>query len=228
MADGINYSSKLIQSLELSLRSAFNQPHLELTQKPHKPGGGFYVFLEKGDRIAQTDDGGELTVLPILTSSGEVTTFYFAFVATFRFFVRDYDLQHASLIVFHDICAGELVPLFRAEWDYLAAADTTSKHAQPHWHFVQRPERIEGIVRALIDPSPDFTAGEKSELFGGHVDYGKFHFAMTSLGRFQKQVFQSDDFPKWFRSLTNYIAEQIDYLLSKTSPATTQDFVPGA
>ena len=225
MAGGISYSEGLIQSLERSLRSAFNQPYLRLTRKPHRPGGGFYVFVEKGEKDAQTDDGREQTVTAILSAEGQPTSFYFAFVTTFDIFTRGYILQHASLIVFHDVYAGELTPLFRAEWDYVAASDTTSKHAQPHWHFVQRPERIERIVRTIISPPLNFKVEEQGEIFGGLADCGRIHFAMTSLGPLQKQVFQSDNFRKWFESLTNYISEQIEYLISKAPAAAVRDFV---
>lgn len=226
MTGGISYSEGLIQSLERSLRSAFNRPYLRLTRKPHKPGGGFYVFVEKGERDARTDDGREQTVTAILSADRQPTSFYFAFVTTFDIYTRGYVLMHASLIVFHDVYAGELTPLFRAEWDYVAASDGTSKHAQPHWHFVQRPERIERIVRTIVSPQREFKSVEEGEIFAGLLDCGRIHFAMTSLGPMQKQMFQSDDFQKWFDSLTRYVSEQIEYLISKGPAAAPKDFVP--
>lgn len=228
MAEGIKYSGSLVQALERSLRSAFNQPAVILTRRPNKAGAVFPISLENGGKSAQTDEGSVRKLAGILTQDGEPTTFYFGFAAAFEILAREHILQDASLVVFHDIYAGQLAPLFRAEWDHKGAWDAASKHAQPHWHFVQRPEQIEGIVRALISPPPDFTAEPESELFASLVDYRKFHFAMTSFPE-QKQVFQSDDFQKWFESLTKYIAQQIAYIVLKAPPGALQarDFVPG-
>jgi len=103
------------------------------------------------------------------------------------------------------------------------AADQQSKHAQPHWHFVQSPQRIGDIARTLMRPSgetSEFSPEQTTELFSGLVDCGKFHFAMTSMWEksetppYKKRLFDSGDFPEWFKSLTNYIAGQIAYLVS--------------
>jgi len=231
VAAGVQYSQSLIKSLEDSLKSAFNQPYLRLKRRPSNPGAKFFISLESGSKIAQTDDGSEQVVVEILTAERHRSTVWFGFAAAFELAdIGKYNLQHASLTVFYDI-AGELTPLFRAEWDQLDASNTTSKHAQPHWHFVQSPERIEGIVRTFAKPSAgtlaEFAPEQKSELFAGLVDCGMFHFAMTSLWEkseippYKKRLFDSDDFPKWFKSLTNYIADQIAYLVSHMPPTAT-------
>ena len=219
-----------MQSLERSLRSAFNQPYLRLTRKPGKPGGGFRISLEGGDKVARADDGGEQPVMGILIDE-EASTFYFGFVAAFEVRTNGYTLQHASISVFHDVYAGDLAPLFRAEWDQKAAADRTSKHAQPHWHFVQSPERIGSIVRTLMNPSKEFSPEPEGDIFPGLADCGKFHFAMTSLlagneASGHKQLFDSSDFPKWFTNLTNYIAAQIAYIAAKAPALALREFVP--
>ena len=183
------------------------------------------MYWKRVTGTPQTDEGGEQGVAGIFTSGGMQTPLYFAFIGRFRLFVTDYTLQHASLIVFHDIYAGEIVPLFRAEWDYLAASEQ-SKHAQPHWHFVQRPERIERIVRTVVNAPRDFKGEEEGEIFGGLLDCGRIHFAMRSLRPMQKQMFQSDDFQKWFDGLAKYVSEQIEYLVSKAPAAAPKDFVP--
>lgn len=232
MAEGVRYREALVQKLERSLRLSFNQPYLKLTRKPGRSGGGFRISLEAGDRTALTDDGTEQTVLAIHSSPGEPSPFYFSFVVVFEIETRgDYILQHSSLSVFQDIYAGELAPLFRAEWDRKAAADSTSKHAQPHWHFVQSPERIEGIVRTVIGPPTEFSPGPGTDLFSKIADCGKFHFAMTAqwdktTAASHKQVFESNEFPKWFDSLTRYVAEQIAYLVAKAPPAVPAEFAP--
>lgn len=238
MAGEVNYSAQLIRSLERSLISAFNQPYVKLTTKPKNPGGSFHVRLENAPRIALADDGSEQKVIDILTTDKRNSTFSFGFVGAFEFSAaREYSLQHASLAVFQEI-VGEPIPLFRAEWDKLAASDEVSTHAQPHWHFVQSPQRIGNLARILTSPSgqtTEFSPEQPAELFPGLVDCGRFHFAMTSMWEksetpaYRKRLFDSTDFPNWFKSLTNYIAGQIAYLVkhvsSETAPEATA-FVP--
>jgi hypothetical protein len=231
VARGIPYSQGLIISLETSLRSAFNQPDLRLLRKPGKPGTAFSITLETGDKLAQSDDGRELAVMGVVTSEETAAAFYFGFVATFEIQASTYTLQHASISVFHDILAGDLAPLFRAEWDQKAASDVTSEHAQPHWHFVQSPARISGFVRTLITPPTEFSPEGETDIFSGIADCGKIHFAMTSLLQSStpathKELFQAVDFPKWFANLSKYIAAQIAYIVAKAPSAPPAEFVP--
>lgn len=234
----VHYSQSLIQKLEESLRSAFNQPLLRLT-RPARSGSEIRVTLADGQKIVPMEEASVQLVVEILTGDQRRSSFWFGFVAVFGLAeIKKYTLQHSSLMVFHDI-GGELVPLFRAEWDQLDASNEESKHAQPHWHFVQNPERIEGLIRSLSRPSPavtnEFSPEQDSKLFSGLADCGQFHFAMTSLWEksetppYKKRLFDSDDFPKWFKNLTNYVAGQIDYLVSHMPAAaaqTTRVFVP--
>lgn len=231
MTKSVLYSQSLVQSLENSLKLAFNQRYLRLT-RPSNPGASFYVQLQDGTATAQLEDASEQTVLEIYTSDNQSSAFYFGFVAAFVITAtRRYSLQDASISVFH-IVLEDLMPLFRAEWHQLAASDETSRHAQPHWHFVQRPERIERIVRnsGRSSETAEFDPDQTSELFSKLADSSKFHFAMTSQWEKNanppyKRIFDSEDFPKWFAGLTHYIAGQIDYLVSRT-PARVTDFEP--
>lgn len=229
MAEGIPYSQGLVQSLEKSLRSAFNAS-LTLTRKPTKAGNKFLVSLRDGDKTAPDEESGYWLRRILIASDQPSSSFYFGFAATFEMLVHDYTLRHSSLTVFHDIL--ELTPLFRAEWDPRAARDMQSEHAQPHWHFAQRPEHIESIVRTMISEPTDFSPRETSQLFAGIADCGKFHFAMSQhwdqdKKTVYKQVFESDEFPKWFESLTKYIAAQIAYLIRK-APTPPRNFTPEA
>ena len=132
------------------------------------------------------DGGPEQEVAEIIVNQRH-SNFWFSFDAAFVVALVDkvnkYELQDVGVGVFHNI-AGELVPLFRADWHKLDAIGN-SGHAQPHWHFVQRPARIEGIVRILDssigETTREFTPESQTELFGGLIDCGMIHFAMTSL-----------------------------------------------
>lgn len=184
------------------MRLAFNQPFLRLSRRPQKESPAFSVQVINEEKYAQADDGRLQRVLEILAADERSTPFYFGFVADFAWgaITHNHVLQHASLIVFHDVYAGELTSFFRAEWDEQAATDTSSEHAQPHWHFVQSPTRIESIVRTVLGPGDEFIPEYKSELFVG-PDCGKFHFAMApmwekSRSPSYKQDFDADDFPK--------------------------------
>jgi hypothetical protein len=238
--EDVNYSARLIRSLEHSLLSSFNQPYVKLTTKPRNPGGWFHVELENAPKTAQADDGSEQKVIDILTTDKRNSTFSFGFVAAFEIAAaHEYALRHSSLSVFQDI-VGEPIPLFRAEWDRTAASDQASKHAQPHWHFVQSPQRIGSMAQILTRPSgqtSEFSPEQPAELFPGTVDCGRFHFAMTSMWEkseippYRKRMFDSADFPNWFNSLTNYIAGQIAYLVKHASLETAPEaiaFVPTA
>jgi len=238
----VQSSEKLIQRLEKSLALVFRQPFLRLTRPPGKHWPEFHIRLGedlRGSRLtmAHEDDGSETTVMEIMLPNNRRSGFWFSFVAAFR---EDQSgkhlLQHASLPVFHDV-GGELAPLFRADWDQLAVSCKDSTHAQPHWHFVQRPARIERIVRSLMESSVEtageFSADEGSEFFSRLADCGLIHFAMTSLWEknddppYKKKQFDSTDFPKWFENLLKYIAEQVAYLDSHMPPPGTVDvFAP--
>lgn len=232
MAEGVPYNERLLQSLEKSLRSSFNQPFLGLTRRPSKAGATFSVSLNAGERIIETEEGEQEPLMPIRLSDGQESTFYFTFLARFEIGANRHTLQHATLLVFHDLYAGEITPLFRAEWDQAAASDPTSEHAQPHWHFVQRPEHIEAIVRTLTARPAEFVPEGQSHIFSGLVDCGRIHFSMAPLWAkgqqfSHKQLFEGTDFSEWFANLTKYIAGQISYVVSKAPTATgARDFLP--
>jgi len=220
MEQVVHYSAGLIQRLEKILRATLN-PHAVLTKNPHKVGP-FHISLANEEKHAQTDNGSDYRVLEIL-SDGKPTVFYFAFFAAFGLADSEKNvLLSSSLAVFHDIYAGELAPLFRAEWDYEAAVSPDSKHAQPHWHFVQSPARLEKIMRSASSEPHDF-AVEPASLFTGLADCGKVHFAMTSLSK--KAVF-AGDFADWFEALATLIADQINYILRKAPATVMGEFTP--
>jgi len=219
----VEYSNTLIRRLEESLRSAFGQPSM-LLGVPRDRGVGFHARLNGGSRTAHMDDGPNQDVAEIVVNQRH-SGFWFTFDAAFTIGLHDqYTLEHAAIGVFHEI-GTELVPFFRADWDKLDA-EQESEHAQPHWHFVQRPSRIEGIVRGLRAASSQLPTEFEPEpigLFDQLVDCGKVHFAMTSLWEkseeppYKKRLFDSDDFPKWFDSLTRYIAGEIAFIVGHMS-----------
>lgn len=175
MTEEIHYNDSLIRSLEDGLRSAFKQPNLRLNRKSSRHAGPLFISIVDADRTAAGDEGSEEATSEILLTNDERSGFYFGCRARFDLATSKYLLQHASLMVFQNIM-DELVPLFRADWDKQAASDAGSKHAQPHWHFVQRPESIERIVRTVISPTEDFSPERSSVCFGGLADCGSvFH-----------------------------------------------------
>jgi hypothetical protein len=233
----VKYTPALVKRLQQILRSAFSQPSLILAT-PTKRGTGFHVVLAGNSKTAHMDDGPEQEVAEIVVN-GRHSNFWFGLDAAFSMVavVDQFELLHVAIGVFHNI-AGDLVPFFRADWDKNDATGH-SKHAQPHWHFVQRPARIECIVRDLwastIETPREFTPESQSQLFAGLVDCGMFHFAMTSLWEktedppYIKRIFESEDFPEWFDNLTKYIASEIGLIIKHTpigdAPAVVE-FVP--
>jgi hypothetical protein len=167
----------------------------------------------------------------INVQGSQPSDFYFGYVAVFEVETGAPALRHASISVFHDVCAGELLPLFRAEWDRQAACDVGSQHAQPHWHFVLSPKRIEGIVRSLTSRSGEFSPDPPTEIFGGLADCGRVHFAMTSMlndadAPGHKQVFGAEQFEVWFSNVTRYIAGQVAYIVEKLPSGRIREFIP--
>lgn len=229
-------SESLIQQMEGSLKSAFKQPHVRLTRPSNRRSTEFRVQLNEDTNTRRAYDNRAVgcVVLEIVTRDDVHSGFWFGFAAEFAQQRSErLSLRNASLPVFYDI-GGELVPQFRADWDQEDAQRRLTTHAQPHWHFVLSPERIERIVQTLSEVpgvTRDFAPERKSELFTGLADCGKFHFAMSSLWDEKgvlplKTLFRSDDFPKWFDALTTYIAGQITYLVSR-APSPKREFEPG-
>ena len=229
----IAYRPQLVTVLEGHLREAFNR-QLTLT----KPGGDRRRTGETRISVANpdreiVDDGGRVhRTKAIRGRENRESGFHVGFSGVFDYHIETVCLQHVSLSVFYEIVDGEPVPFFRAEWDALAATDDASAHAQPHWHFVQSPSRIESIVKRLASGTMEFRAADDEDLFRGTLDLGRCHFAMASLrpgsGRRYKEVFSSDDFAAWFRELVTYIAGQIDYVRSRSKPETVAEFAPSS
>src|SRR5947208_14403219 len=126
----VKYTPALIRHLRGTLRTAFSQPSLILATPTHR-GAGFHVTLAGSSRTAHMDDGPEQEVAEIVVNQRH-SDFWFSFDAAFETgaLVEQYELEHVGIGVFHNI-AGELVPLFRADWDKKDAIGK-SKHAQPH------------------------------------------------------------------------------------------------
>ena len=225
----IAYKQKLVRVLEKDLQTAFN-PHLTLIKPTlgRKRTVELRVFIENWDREVEDDGGNVHYTKAILGADSLESDFYVSFLCIFRHHVEGVCLQHVSLSIFYDLIAEELVPVFRAEWDALAASDAGSRHAQPHWHFVQSPSRIERIVKNFSTARMEFSAPEDCGLFQEVIDLGRFHFAMASLwpkrGHSHKEVFSADDFTAWFASLVEYVANQIDYIRSKSTRAAGVNF----
>lgn len=221
-AKRVQYSPALVRSMEHSIRTAFNQPSIGLTKKPNM-SGPFHIQLEYGDRVAITNDGTPQDVIEILVRDSQRTLrrtgFYAGFVGRFNHMEgREYRLDHASLSVFYNV-AGDLLPLFRAEWDELAAQGQ-SRDAQPHWHFVQSPKRIEDIVRTLTAAPGEPGEFNPTGCFPDLADCGKMHFAMASLSDDNfRYLFDSGEFQQWFSGLTRYVGSQVGYLV-ETLPAS--------
>lgn len=248
MSEFVYYNDALIRKLEGAFTSSFGVRSIQLTRPPRKDfRDAIRVTLQASEQNQRTilGDGVDPAhcVMEIITKNNTKSGFWFGFSAIFeptgsKKPSQLHSLEHISVLVFQDIL-GDLVPCFRAEWMQSAVLDTESKHAQPHWHFTQSPMRIEGIIRAFstadAGAAREFSPQEEAGIFSGLADFGMFHFAMTPLWEVgggnasRKRQFDSDQFPEWFKSLTEYIAEQITYLVKHmptSEVTTTRDFVP--
>jgi hypothetical protein len=223
----IYYDEKLIQSFERSLLEAYSPSFVRLNRRPSKASGRFNVEIASGTReFPPADAEGSQKLIEI---GGDVPpeTFWLAFKSNFEFWKQgEHLLEHISVSVFQQIDGGDLIRMFRAEWDSRAAADPRSGHAQPHWHFAMEADDFRAVLGAeepRISGTQDtleFAAQEKTEL--RHVDFSNFHFAMSPLWQrnsappCHRQIFQSgEELSLWFHNLSKYIAEQLAYVSKK-------------
>jgi len=244
VAEYVEYSESLVKSIEDSLRKSFRQPTLFLTRREKRGSSGdIQITLQRGvsgrEFVAGSGDGRDHWVMEIAANENRESGFWFGFLAIFAVAEsQKHTLQDVSVLVFQDL-RGNLVPVFRAEWAQRDVTNAASNHAQPHWHFTQSPSHIEDVVRAQkaseFGEAREFSPEVESGLFAGLPDLGKFHFAMTHLWEERtqepnlKRQFNSNQFSAWFRSLTNYIADQIAYLVKHMPPseaAEVREFVP--
>ena len=245
----IYYSERLVQSWERSLTAAFSQPYVRLTRRASRQTGRFFLTLTPGDRsFRNPDDDFPQYVAEVRTPNVLGEMFWFAVKLNFDLWAvrssgREHTLMHASIVLFQQLRQEEMVPIFRAEWDSRASADPASRHAQPHWHFVQpaaiysklsarespfSPELVEPPTRSMRDVP---TAIDRP---GDLVDVSNFHFAMSPLwgsgpAPYHKQIFNTEvELGAWFGNLTTYIAEQLAYVSEKVgaTPGQVRQFNP--
>lgn len=234
----IYYTESLIQSFERSLRDAYSPPHVQLTRKTSRDTGRFNVVMASGTREFQAADAdGAQRLVEIRGSRIPEETFWVAFKADFDLWEGgQHLLEHISVTVFQQIETGDLIRMFRAEWDSRGAAESSSGHAQPHWHFVMEADDFRTLLESEEPPASgqqdtlEFTADIQTSL--GVVDFSGFHFAMSPLWyqdvpSCHRQIFQSgDELGSWFHNLSTYIAEQLGYVSEKVGarPDVVRDF----
>lgn len=231
----IYYDEKLIQSFERALRTAYSLPYVQLTRRSSKATGRFNVVITSGPRQFQAADAEDVQNLVEVCGDGiPLETFWVAFKANFDLWEHgQHLLEHISVSFFQQIATGDLISMFRAEWDSRAATDSTHSHAQPHWHFAMGADEFRAILGSaepLQERTVEFAAGMQTDL--GLVDFSGFHFAMSPLWygdvpSSHRQIFQSsEELGSWFHNLSTYIAEQLAYVSEKTGtrPGVVSDF----
>jgi hypothetical protein len=232
----IYYTEKLLQSFERSLRNAFSPRHVQLTRRPSRATGRFNVVLAVGDREFKAADAEDpQNVIEIRHEGAPPEVFWMAFKANFDLWEHgEHFLEHISVSVFQQLESGDLVRMFRAEWDSRAASDSASTHAQPHWHFAMEEDDFRAIFLleqqdSVVSESLEFSSATRPALL--LVDFSGFHFAMSPLWRpdassCHRQIFRSaEELNSWFSELSKYIAEQLSYLGEKVCVrATVSEF----
>jgi hypothetical protein len=220
-APKIYYSEKLLQAFERSLREAFKPTCVQLNRRPSKAVGRFNVVLATGDREFKAEDAeGSQNIIALRHNGVPRETFWMAFKASFELWEQgEHFLEHISVSVFQQAQSGDLVRMFRAEWDSRAASDSASQHAQPHWHFAMEEDDFRAVFPAPDEPAKEGVSFELTATKPASqlIDFSGFHFAMSPLwGSSHRQVFQSvEDVAGWFSNLSVYIAEQLTYVGEK-------------
>jgi hypothetical protein len=233
-APKIYYSERLLQAFERSLREAFDPRYVQLSRRPSKAVGRFNVVLAAGDREFKAADAEDAqNVIEIRHMGVPRQIFWIAFKANFDLWERgEHFLEHISVSVFQQqLESGDLVRMFRAEWDSRAASDAASKHAQPHWHFAMEEDDFRAVFpleqQGSREPENSFEFAAATRPTSQLVDFSGFHFAMSPLWypnapSCHRQVFQTgEELNSWFSSLSSYIAEQLSYVGEKVGPGPT-------
>ncbi len=239
----IYYTDSLVQAFERSLRDAFNPRYVRLSRRSSKAVGRFNVVLEVGDREFKAADADEAqNVIAICHTRVPQELFWLAFKANFEFWESGgkqsggkHYLEHISLSVLQKAPTGDLVRMFRADWDSRAASDSASTHAQPHWHFAMEEDDFLAVFDSGGPQDVDFTdliEFDPTTPFASQlVDFKGFHFAMSPLwhegeASCHRQVFESEDvLTSWFSNLSRYIAEQLLYVSEKVGASpSVSDF----
>lgn len=234
----IYYSEALVQSFENSLRKAYSPPFVQLSRRPSKGIGRFNVVIASGTTEFQAANAESAQkLIGICGDRFPPEIFWVAFKANFELWEGGkHFLEHISVSVFQRIEAGDLIRMFRAEWDSRAAGDSSFDHAQPHWHFAMEVDDFRAVLRS----EEPLVFGQRNTLeFGadmltpmGLVDFSGFHFAMSPLWHkgapaCYRQIIQSDEeLCSWFDNLSTYIAEQLAYVSKKmgVGPSIVRDF----
>lgn len=224
----ILYSEPLIQGFERAMRTSYDPEYLQLTRKPLRCRGRFNVVISGGPRQFHAGDTEAAhDVVEIRREGIPRGTFWVGFKAAFDIW-EGYSslLEHVSVTLCQSIPTGELLGMFRAEWDSRGATDSTSNHAQPHWHITLGPDAFRVLreppdsgSRAPVEFSPENVSD------GLGIDISSFHFAMSPLWSRgvtapHRQRFETtEELGAWFNSLSTYIAEQLAYVTKKTGIA---------
>jgi hypothetical protein len=216
------YSTKLVREMEKCLSEAFRNYSVRLTQLTKHADA--YVEISSAAKRIRRDDGHEDLVIDVMTTENVSSGFLFGFRSIFEPYPGGGKaLRDATLSIFQDL-GIDSTPLFRAEWHQLGFDDDKAIHAQPHWHFVQSPKRIEEIIRMATAPAseePIEFGADRPDCFNESIDSTGFHFAMGSIDKTErpfKYAFDTEEFIVWLRGLTRYVTGQIDYLVSHSQP----------
>jgi hypothetical protein len=234
----IYYSEKLIQSFERALRTAYSLPYVQLSRRPSKATGRFNVVIGSESReFRGTGEEAGQKIVEIRGDDVPRETFWLAFKAQFDLWEQgEHFVEHISISVFQQIATGDLIRMFRAEWDGRPATDSSSGHAQPHWHFAMGADDF----RAVLGAEEPLVSGEENALEfaggmqtdSGLVDFSGFHFAMSPLwyrgvAACHRQIFESgEELGSWFQNLSTYIAQQLGYVSDKAGvrPGVVREF----
>ncbi len=186
----------LINSINDSLKSSFENPPFKLIQKRHNvyvlEGTSFAINRKKNDSI-------EVKVLP--------------WFKEFWLYIEIISLEKTSISisVFKGaIDDNEKHQLFRAEWDDYERDNET--HPQPHWHITTDLSISESYKKLMEDNDDGFELFEmaKSEVF----DIKNVHFAMN--GNWQNdethihKLNNEQKIVKWVQGILRHIKTELE------------------
>jgi hypothetical protein len=220
----IEYSAKLVTQCEQMLAKSTGHEKVQLSRKPEKRMGTFYVYPLLGNTLYYDqgdEERGAWELIQINTPT--VWPAFIGFRLRFDHEETKDVLTSSSILIVVNL--GFLKPVFRAEWDYRGICEG-STHAQPHWHALLDEVPTTSVISRASDVVKEFGAEEERLT----VKLSLIHLPMATNWHevggkdFIHNIDCMSSLTNWLNEITLYIKGQLEYLRKKHSELIIKEF----
>jgi len=221
----IEYSAKLVSQCEQMLAKVTGQTIVQLSRKPVKRMGTFYVNPLYGNTIyCDPDDNEERGAWELIQiNTPTVWPAFLGFRLRFDHEENKDVLTSSSILIVVNL--GFLKPIFRAEWDYRGLTEG-STHAQPHWHALLNEVPTTTGISSGAELVKEFGSEEKRAT----VNLSLIHLPMsTNWHEVDGKTFIHNlgclsSLTNWLNEISLYIKGQLEYLRKKHGELMIKEF----